>query len=451
LDQKSLLVKYERELKKLRADLAERNRTVVDKRRMLELDERRRQAEADRILAIQALEERSREFMNEKVQKKKLEERIAVLTSRMIHYQNQNSENMKILVQEQQEKMRIDYENKLANLEKERETIEEEKAQVDKYKQLLLKQRDIMIALTQRLNERDEQIMSLQDEVESFDHIQNELEENIDRRRDKIIRLKRAVVELSQGKILSEDELREVMEGGRGLEEEMKKHKSLGHEFDEEDSHLVVELAQVVEEQKEEIIELKRAVVSAQRVSPITSSSEFNPSDDGGQRFSPDMRREEITKLQSRCDALSSERQAIQTIMEAKVMVLVQSIAQATSLLQQQQQQQSQNGNQPPNQEAFQALGRDVGTLQRLVNASVRAMQTGSSSSSSSNQSRRKDHSNQNPPPPPQPNGHPSQSHSHSNHHQQPSHDPHYQHHQQQPSNQTRFPSDPSQYQYQMN
>ena len=36
---------------------------------------------------------------------------------------------------------------------------EEEKAQVDRYKQLLLKQRDIMIALTQRLVERDEQIM----------------------------------------------------------------------------------------------------------------------------------------------------------------------------------------------------------------------------------------------------------------------------------------------------
>jgi hypothetical protein len=34
--------------------------------------------------------------------------------------------------------------------------------QVDRYKQLLLKQRDIMIALTQRLNERDEQIMALQ-------------------------------------------------------------------------------------------------------------------------------------------------------------------------------------------------------------------------------------------------------------------------------------------------
>lgn len=37
-----------------------------------------------------------------------------------------------------------------------------DKAQVDRYKTLLLKQRDIMIALTARLNERDETIFALQ-------------------------------------------------------------------------------------------------------------------------------------------------------------------------------------------------------------------------------------------------------------------------------------------------
>ena len=41
--------------------------------------------------------------------------------------------------------------------------------QVDRYKQLLLKQRDIMIALTARLNERDEQILTLQEELEAYD------------------------------------------------------------------------------------------------------------------------------------------------------------------------------------------------------------------------------------------------------------------------------------------
>ena len=42
-------------------------------------------------------------------------------------------------------------------------------AQAERYKALLLKQRDIMIALTQRLNERDEQILGLQAELEAYD------------------------------------------------------------------------------------------------------------------------------------------------------------------------------------------------------------------------------------------------------------------------------------------
>lgn len=51
---------------------------------------------------------------------------------------------------------------------------------MDRYKQLLLKQRDIMIALTQRLVERDEQIMALQDELDAYDRRHKELEEKLD-------------------------------------------------------------------------------------------------------------------------------------------------------------------------------------------------------------------------------------------------------------------------------
>lgn len=41
--------------------------------------------------------------------------------------------------------------------------------QVDRYKALLIKQRDIMSALTQRLTQRDEQIVTLQEELEAYD------------------------------------------------------------------------------------------------------------------------------------------------------------------------------------------------------------------------------------------------------------------------------------------
>ena len=62
-------------------------------------------------------------------------------------------------LEEQQKRIRSEYEAKLNEIERERNQIEEGKAQVDRYKQLLLKQRDIMIALTSRLNERDETII----------------------------------------------------------------------------------------------------------------------------------------------------------------------------------------------------------------------------------------------------------------------------------------------------
>ena len=234
---------------------------------------------------------------------------------------------------------------------------------MDRYKQLLLKQRDIMIALTQRLNERDEQIMALQDEVDSFDKIQRDLEENVDRKRDKIFRLQRTVLEMAQqGKVLTHEELREIMQGAQA-EDEQRAHKGGKREEDEDDEDdVVMELTQVVEEQKIEIDELKRAVVEARRISPPSFPS--HPSDHM-------LRSEEVASLRSRCDALASERQAIQTIMESKVSVLVQSVAHATSLL-------LERGSSDP--QTFEGLARDVGTLQRLVNASVRAMQAASSS-----------------------------------------------------------------------
>ena len=40
------------------------------------------------------------------------------------------------MMKEQQEKLRQEYDGKLAEIERERESIEEEKAQVDRYKQL---------------------------------------------------------------------------------------------------------------------------------------------------------------------------------------------------------------------------------------------------------------------------------------------------------------------------
>ena len=76
--------RYERELKRLRDELHSKSQSVVSKRRLLEMDQQRRQAEQDKMAAIRALEARSVEMMREKAEKRKLERRIAMLRSQML-------------------------------------------------------------------------------------------------------------------------------------------------------------------------------------------------------------------------------------------------------------------------------------------------------------------------------------------------------------------------------
>lgn len=201
LDQASLLRKYERELRRLRAELEERNQNVVDQQHILELEERRRRAEEDKRAAIRALEVQSREFMQEKQEKRALEKRMLKLTSQMISTpfvgSSEHSNVMKASAAPvgaplSSRHTTAEYDSRLAELERERESIEREKAQVERYKQLLLKQRDIMIALTQRLNERDEQIMALQDELDAYDKNQAALENKLDEKTEQCIRLQRS-------------------------------------------------------------------------------------------------------------------------------------------------------------------------------------------------------------------------------------------------------------------
>ena len=106
----------------------------------------------------------------------------------------------------------------MADLERERETIEEEKAQVDRYKQLLLKQRDIMIALTQRLVERDEQIMALQDELDAYDKHHKELEERLDEKTALCIKFQRISMEVNAKSPHKNEELTRALADWSGIQ-----------------------------------------------------------------------------------------------------------------------------------------------------------------------------------------------------------------------------------------
>eukprot|EP00210_Caulerpa_lentillifera_P001051 g1014.t1 len=189
LDQKALLRKYERELKILRSELKQRNADLVE--------EQKRRAERDKLAAITALEERSREFMREKRLKEKLEKKINTMQSQLLlgGRKIEDTPAFRTLVAMEHKKIRNEYEARLKELEKERESVEADKAQVDRYKRLLLKQRDIMIALTARLNERDEQILSLQvgiEELDAMEQHQKQLEDGLDKKTRELLGLRKA-------------------------------------------------------------------------------------------------------------------------------------------------------------------------------------------------------------------------------------------------------------------
>lgn len=79
-----MLRKYEVELKRLKDELNTKARSVIDHEVVYQLEEDKKRLEEDREAAIIALEVRSKEFLNEKEEKKRLEEKIRTMNSQML-------------------------------------------------------------------------------------------------------------------------------------------------------------------------------------------------------------------------------------------------------------------------------------------------------------------------------------------------------------------------------
>lgn len=85
VDQRALIRKYENEVRRLRKELEEKNRTIIDKTKVMQLEEEKRKMEEDKNNVMKALQERSKEFFRVRDEKKKLEEKIKAFNSQLIH------------------------------------------------------------------------------------------------------------------------------------------------------------------------------------------------------------------------------------------------------------------------------------------------------------------------------------------------------------------------------
>ena len=151
---------------------------------------------------------------------------------------------------------------------------------MDRYKQLLLKQRDIMIALTTRLNERDETIIQLQEELDAYDRIHRETEEMLDSKVMRVAQLERILTEhkipppqelpFEQKDGGGEQHIKTVIGGKRNTQNEMLRTNSMDvvNYGDQETYNItknnlssaeekIVELTHVADNQKNEIIRLR--------------------------------------------------------------------------------------------------------------------------------------------------------------------------------------------------
>ena len=106
----------------------------------------------------------------------KLEAKIKMMNLQMITggQKIEDTPQFRTALQEKQVMLEKDFEQKLQEIEKEREQIEDSKAQVEAYNKLLYKQRDIMNTLTSSLNEKEEKIASMQKTIEELNARLNE-------------------------------------------------------------------------------------------------------------------------------------------------------------------------------------------------------------------------------------------------------------------------------------
>ena len=181
IDHNGLIHQYENELKKIRKELEEKNKIIELNEEILKLKNRE---EKEKIDAIKAYEQTSRQLLIEREEKQKLESKIELMNLQMIKGGEKIEETpqFKNALQE----MEKDFEKRILEIKKEKEQIEDSKSQVEAYNKLLYQQRDIMNSLSIALNEKEEIINDLTLNKLQLENKINEMN-NIIKKKDKYI------------------------------------------------------------------------------------------------------------------------------------------------------------------------------------------------------------------------------------------------------------------------
>ena len=190
VNQKSLISQYEKELNRLRHELNEKNEIIKSNAFLKKIEMEKIQAEKDKNEALQALEKASLRFLQEREEKRKLEKKIEIMNFQLIpggqKIKIEDTPEFKTLLQKHQILLQKDFNEKLNDLEKEKELIQISKEQVDSYNILLHKQRETMDNLTSNLKEKEDNINHLNEIIDSYEKIINEQDNIIEIKNQRI-------------------------------------------------------------------------------------------------------------------------------------------------------------------------------------------------------------------------------------------------------------------------
>ena len=180
INHKALISQYELQLKNLRNELKKKNDMLKNNLFVKQVE----QLNDDKNNIIKQLEETSQLYYRERDEKKKLENKIEILNKDFEKYKK-NFNNIDIeqtpqfisVLEKKQNSLLKEFDHKLQEYQKSNKSMNNE--EIERYKQLILKQRDMMSTLTQKINERDENIAQLQEDNEAYEKINEQLDSYI--------------------------------------------------------------------------------------------------------------------------------------------------------------------------------------------------------------------------------------------------------------------------------
>ena len=180
INHKALISQYELQLKNLRNELNKKNEILKNNLFVKQVEK----LTDDKKNIIKELEETSQLYYKERDEKKKLENKIEIINKDFEIYKN-NFNNLEIektpqfisAIEKRQNSLLKEFDNKLQEFQKTNKSINTE--EIERYKQLILKQREMMSTLTKKINERDENILQLQEDNEAYEKINEQLDSYI--------------------------------------------------------------------------------------------------------------------------------------------------------------------------------------------------------------------------------------------------------------------------------